>query len=254
MYSSLDNIVRGFLLNKQYTLHWYVQCLKYASDCLRELSMDDLQVVNSTVLKLNAYFAAPLPDGYIDWIRVGIENGQYVKPLTQIDGMNRTYNYGSDGNPKPWPQLREGQSDLAYFGVPYLTFFSNSYNSRGENTGALYGFRSDGSPYIFQVMRERNEIQFDSTISFNKFVMDFISDGRTSSAATRVDPYAEKTIEDWMDWQLDENNRSVPAGEKERKFDKYVGSRTILRARKNDMGPAEILNSMRKNYTGTIKT
>lgn len=253
-YSKLDFIVRGFLFNKGYTMHRYAQCLKYASDCLRELAMDDLKIINNAVLSLNSYSAVAIPSDCIDWIGVGVQNGQYVKPLTKVDGFNRNYNYDASGNPKAYPQLSEGVSDLAYFGVPYLTFYVNSYNSRGENIGGLYGFRTDGAPFIYQPIKERNEIQFDPALGYSRVVLTYISDGRSNSAASMVDTYAEKTIEDYMDWQLHEHNRSVSAGEKQRKFDMYVGTRTVLRARENDLTTEDIMALFRNNYNASPTT
>jgi len=253
-YSKLGSIVKGFLINKGYTLHWYVQCLKYASDCLAILSADDLQIINSIVLTPTPYNALKIPDDCIDWIRLGIENGQYVKPLVQTNGFNRTLNYDGNGNPQPWPQLEEGINTVAYFGIPYLTYYVNSYNSRGENIGGLYGFRTDGSPYIFQVIEERNEIQLDSALAYSKYVLDYLSDGRSSTAASRIPVYAEPVLRAYMDWQLDENNRSVPSGEKNRKFNFYASSRVILRGEKNDMTKADIMAVFRNNYNATIKT
>jgi len=253
-FSKLDNIVRGILLNKQYTLHWYLQVLKYCTDCLRELNADDLQIINSVVLTLNSYKAATIPADMMDWVRVGVENGPYVKPLTQIEGYNRTLNYDVNGNPQPWPQVQAGLSDLAYFGVPYLTYYVNSYNSRGENVGGLYGFRSDGTPFTFQMMKERNEIQFDTALGFDKIVLDYISDGRSATAASMIPAYAEKTIEDYCDWQLDEHNRSVSDTSKERKYLKYVGSRTGLRSRMESLTTDDIMQIFRGNYTATVRT
>src|SRR5579859_106848 len=253
-YSKLDFIVRGFLFNKGYTMHRYAQCLKYASDCLRELAMDDLKIINNAVLPLNNYSAVKIPADSMDIIGVGVENGQYVKPLTKVEGFNRNYNYDQNGNQKPFPQVSEGVSDLAYFGVPYLTFYVNSYNSRGENIGGLYGFRTDGSPFIYEVMKERNEIQFDPGLGYTRVVLTYISDGRSNSAASMIDTYAEKTIEDYMDWQLHEHNRSVSDTTRQRKMDLYVGSRTILRGRESDLTTEDIMALFRNNYNAAPKT
>lgn len=251
-YSKLDTIVRGVLLNKGYSLHWYMQALKYASDCLRELSMDDLKIINSIVLTLNSYYAAPIPDGCIDWIRFGMENGPYIKPFAEIDTLNRTYNYGPGGNPQPWPSASNGQAND--FGFPFVTYFVNSFNTHGENTGGMYGYRSDGVPFTYQIMKERNEIQFDRAVADKKIVLDFISDGRSSSAASMVDTYAENTIENYLYWQFEEHKRTTSDSTKERLYQKYVGARTVLRGRENPMGVQEILASFRNNYHASIKT
>lgn len=253
-YSSLDTIVKGVLMNKGYTLHWYLQCLKYASDCLRELAMDDLKIINSASITLTPYSAAPIPVDCIDWIRIGIKNGEYVKPLTQVDGYNRMYNYGTNGLPKPWPDIVENLSDLAYFGVPFLTYYVNQYNSRGENIGGLFGYRTDGSPFTFMVVKERNEIQLDPQLHAKTIVLDYISDGRSASAVSMVDTYAEACIEAWCYYQFSEHNRSVSDSTKERLYQKYVGQRVVLRGRQNDLTADDILGIFRNNYNASPKT
>lgn len=254
-YSTLDQITRSVLMNKGYSLHYYVQFLKYSSDCLREMAMDDLKIINTVVLNINSYKAAKIPPDCIDVVAVGMENGQYLRPLTQVDGLLRNYNYDSHGNPQVWPPNPDGVNNtLAIFGVPFLTYYMLNYNSRGENLGGMYGYRTDGSPFIFEVMKERNEIQFDSAFSCSSVVLTYISDGRSATAASQVDTYSEKTIEDYIDWQHAEHNRTIPGGEKERKFNKYVGSRTVYRGRANIMGKDEILNTFRNSYHASIKS
>jgi hypothetical protein len=253
-YSTLDQITRSILMNKGYSLHWYVQFLKYGSDCLRELAMDDLKIINTAVLTINSYGAAKIPSDCIDAFAVGMENGEYFKPMVQTSGLLRNYNFSPQGNPIPWPTVPESAlSSLAIFGVPFLTYYMLHYNSRGENLGGLYGFKTDGAPFIYQVMKERNEIQFDSNFGNTTAVLMYISDGRNATAATQVDTYAEKTIEDYVDWQHLEHNRNISGGEKERKKMQYVGSRTVLRGRENNMGGSDIKDIFRNAYTATIK-
>src|SRR5262245_61632986 len=159
--SNLDTIVRGELLNHGFSLHFYLQVLKYASDCLREMAMDDLKVVNSAELTLTSYKAVTLPCDYLDFVAMGPKNGQYIKLMAATDGFNRMYNYNSSGDPQPWPSAGDSAQVLADFGIPQLAFYINSYNNRGENIGGLYGYRSEGSPYIYKILEERNEIQLD---------------------------------------------------------------------------------------------
>lgn len=254
-YSTADQIVKSILMNKKYSIHWYVEVMKYLSDCLRELAMDDLKIVNSTWLTLTPYRAAAIPPDFLDFIRIGVPNGEFVRPMTQNEGYNRLLNYDPNGNPQPWPQIPDGGQNLTVFGVPYLSYYVNMYNARGENVGGLYGYRTDGSPFTFEIVPERNEIQFDSQFSgCERIVMDYLSDGRTVSAASKVITYAEKTIEDYVDLQLDENNRSTPESVKMRKERKYVGSRTLLRGRLNDLTVDDYLSIYRNTYNAAPKT
>jgi hypothetical protein len=256
-WSTLDSIVCSQLLNRGYTMHRYLQFLKYGADCLRELSMDDLKIINTVTLTLNSYNAVAIPPDCLDWIRIGMQNGQYVKPLMQTDGFNQQYNYQPNGLPAPWPAIAEGLSDLAYFGVPFLSYYVNQYNSRGENIGGLYGYRTDGSPFIFQVFPNRGsggEIQFDSSLGITNCVVDYISDGRSVSGISMINTYAENCIERYIDWQMLENRRDISDNSKERLFNKYVGSRVVLRGRMNELTADDILSIWRNTYSATVKT
>ena len=44
---SLNAIVRNVLLRRGYPLHYYMQFLVNAKDCLREMSLDSLDVINT---------------------------------------------------------------------------------------------------------------------------------------------------------------------------------------------------------------
>ncbi len=237
-------------MNRRLTLHWYVPVLKLVSDCLRELAMDDLKICNSKLLVLNSYNAAPIPDDYMDYIRIGTRNGQYVKPMTQNDGYNRMYNYDQGGNPIPFPTTQSGDLELAVFGIPFLSYYVNSYNARGENVGGLYGYRTDGSPFTFDIIQERNEIQFDANLGFEHAVMDYISDGRSSTAATKIITYAEATIEEYVYDALDRHSRP---GAPQQMSPRYVGARTVLRGRLNDLTTDDYINIYRNTYNASPK-
>jgi hypothetical protein len=96
-YSSLDTIVKGYLLQKRYPMHFYIDFLIYAARCFEELHMDTIGNIRTVRLPVNDYFAVRLPDDYIDWTKVGIESGQFIKPLIQREGMNRRNNYTTQG-------------------------------------------------------------------------------------------------------------------------------------------------------------
>lgn len=254
IYSSLDAIVKGFLMNRQYPIHYYPQALKYSSDCVREISFDDLKLINSKQLTVNTDGSVTLPSDYQDWVRAGIINGQYIKPLNQSKGFNRMTNYDANGHPISWPVSNTVSSDAVVFGVPFLSWYTNSYNARGENTGGLYGYVSDGSPMTFEIFPEKNQLQLNQSLGATSIVLDYIGDGRSIDNASHINSYAESTIESFIDWKFAEANRNVGGGEKDRLFRRYVREREILRARMNDMDVNGIINIFRKNYQASAKS
>lgn len=96
-YSSLDKIVKGYLLQKGYPIHFYIDFLVYAQRAFEELHFDTIGNVQTKKITINSYNAATLPDDYLDWIKVGVANGQFVRPLVNRPGMNRINNFDSTG-------------------------------------------------------------------------------------------------------------------------------------------------------------
>jgi len=253
-FSSLDAIVKGVLSARSYPIHYYRRALKFSSDCVREISFDDLKIVHSKQITTTASGAVNVPCDFVDWIRVGIINGQYLKPLNQSKGFNRMDNYDSGGHPIDWPVTNNTSSDAVVFGVPFLSWYTNSYNARGENTGGLYGYVSDGSPMTFEYFAEKGQIQLNQALGATSIVLDYIGDGRSLDNASKINPYAEAVIESYIDWKFAANNRNVSGGEKEDLYRKYVRQREILRARMNDMDTNGVMNIFRKNYQASVKS
>jgi len=96
-YSSLNKIVKGYLLQRGYPIHFYIDFLVYAQRAFEELSFDTIGNVQTKKLPINSYNAATLPDDYMDWIKVGVANGQFVRPLINRPGISRMNNFDSTG-------------------------------------------------------------------------------------------------------------------------------------------------------------
>ena len=103
--TNLDYIVKNYLLKKGYPLHWYMQCLVYSTDALRELTFDDLRVINTKILPVNQVTnTAPLPSDYQDYVTLGAMVGQRLKPLVPTTTLNplTSLNTGSNFEQQQW--------------------------------------------------------------------------------------------------------------------------------------------------------
>jgi len=74
-------------------MHFYVDFLVYAQRCFEEISFDTIGNIRSVRIPINEFSCAPLPDDYMDWCKIGVQIGQFVKPLINRPGMNRLRNY-----------------------------------------------------------------------------------------------------------------------------------------------------------------
>ena len=103
--ASLDFIVKNYLLKRGYPLHWYMQFMVYAADCLREITFDDLRVINTKILPVDQTInAADLPEDYQDYVTVGVMIGQRIRPLVPTSTLNPLVNLDVDQNytPQEW--------------------------------------------------------------------------------------------------------------------------------------------------------
>jgi hypothetical protein len=230
---TIDRIVTSVLLQKGYSIHWYLQILKYATDCLRELQFDTIGVVRTDVLPVNEYKAIVLPKGYVDFVKVGIPNGQFVLPLGQREGLTRINNYDTHGN----KILHEMLTSSAV---------ENAYDINGRAIGKWFGYNTKSQVDSFKVLEERNEIQLDERLEIDAVLLEWISDGSESDNASKVDPYAQKCIERYVDWQLSAQNRSVGLNEAREKERLYKEAYVELRGRRNGLTIEDIKASIHK--------
>ena len=261
--ASLDYIVKNFLLKKGYPLHWYMQFMVYASDCLRDITFDDLRVINTKILPVNqAINTAELPEDYQDYVNVSVMVGQRIRPLVPTLTLNplTSLDTNSNFNPQDWtdnltpPDSNNGQAQLYYGALPYAQWFTVHYNDFGENIGRFFGLGAGYQEDTFQVFKERNQIQIDQKLYVENVVLQYISDGQSADAATLVDPYAIKTIQAYIDSQLKAHNRNYNMGEKQLAQNEYIRERMILRARKADWSVEKIKRIVQKNTMAAPKS
>lgn len=244
-YITLDSIVRSYLLKKRYPIHFYVEGLVQAAECLSELQWDCLAVIRTVKLTIGDYGAATLPCDYKDWCKIGMPNGAYTKPMVQSSGITRLNNFDSiTGDKVLWPDAEVN----AGYGFSNFVWF----NDKLETTGRFYGGFTSKTD-VFKVLPERNEIQVDNHFCGNDIILEYISDGSEADSATQIDPYAKMAIEAFIEWQHVETHRSYGQGDKiwaRKKYDYEVG---ILRGRLNPLTISDIKNAVRMNTHGSIK-
>lgn len=242
-YTSLDSIVRSVLQQRQLPIHYYLQYLKYAADCFRELHYSSLRVVHARMLPVDPKtMAFDLPCDYVDYVKVGIPVGQFITPLHYQQGINRLASTNSQGQAQLFPPI---VGDVVSVALPGINF-----NEYGENLGRWFGYSDGLLGDTFKEIRERNIIQLNQSITgLTEAYLEYISDGTYANAATKVDPLAKKTIESYMKWQESPSCDDIFS----REGKKYAADLRELRARKNPMTIEDIKRSFRKGQRASIK-
>jgi len=233
---TLDSIVMNFIMKRGYTIHRWMPFMVYATECLRTLSEDDLKVINTMLLPVGDYNEVELPDDYLDYVLVGVRAGQNVKPLVETSKLNPLINRSSDFSPIPYANSEDNAGNQIYYGTLYPFYWNTvAWNSYGEPTGRFFGLGAGSQDDVFSVFPERNQIQLTENLSCTEIVLQYISDGMNSNAATQITPYAFETISAYIMWQMMEHTRTYSTAEAERARQLYIGERQILRARKSDL-------------------
>lgn len=258
---SLNSIVRNVLLRRGYPLHYYLQFLVNAKDCLREMTLDSLAVINTELLDVvvdGGYNVVNLPCGYVDWIKVGIRVGQYVKPLLERDSINRLHNYDDAGDVIAYSDVTDIATTEANVSLTSATEFMQdtvTWDSYGEYIGRQFGFSGAGSESdTFKVIPERNQIQINENLGVDKIVLEYVSDGMCSDAASQIDVYAVATIEAYIIWQMKEQNRNYSLSERQVAKDEYIRQYQIFLARKNPLTIEKLRRIILRNYRGSART
>jgi len=249
-YTSLHKVITGYLLQKRYPIHFYVEFLIYANRCLQELHFDTLGNVRVKKLPINEYGAVALPCDFMDWCKISVPIGEYTKPLANRPGLSRLNAFDSNGDKVAYSSV---DTEVGTFNA----LFSNGWNTvrwndKLESTGRGYGSRGDQTN-TFKVLLERNEIQVNSDIKATEIILEYISDGQESDNATRITPYAIATIEAYINWKYKENARSYSETERSRAQREFDHQYRILRARKNSLTIADIKAIINRNSHGGLK-
>src|SRR4030081_1630533 len=101
IFTNLDICVNRFLLGRRYPKHYYVEALVHMSACLRELTFDTLQIINSAVIQPNNAGQAYLPADFNDEVGLYIATGQKISQVPHRDNLNPLVNYNTVGQPIP---------------------------------------------------------------------------------------------------------------------------------------------------------
>jgi hypothetical protein len=247
--TTLDSIVRRFLLEKGLSIHFYAEALFHASTCLRELTFDTLQITNTKRLPINDYYAVDLPEDFVDDVMVGVPAGQFIQPIPKQNTLTPLRLTDADGNYTNYNNLET--NGVEYYGgnfIPALGWYWN-INDLGESIGRYFGAGGGASPNTYKIVKERRQIQLPESFIGKSIIFIYISDGQTVDAATQIDTQAFYTIQSWNEWKRTPNANNLRSPEAQY----YLNEKRKLKARVSDYTVGDIKDIIRKNYHAGTK-
>lgn len=255
--TTLDAIVRDCIMRRGYTLHWYIGFMVAAKNCLRELSMDSLRVINTKFLPVDENTnEVEIPGDYLDYARVGVQAGQYIKPLVETDKLNSIQNRTSDFAPIEYNNINTEQDDAELlYGYAFPAYWNTvTWNSFGESIGRLFGYGAGSQEDTFKVIPERNVIKINEQLSVPRIILEYISDGTDANAATQITPYAYETIAAYILWQHKLNNRTYTMADRQEAEQEFIRQHKKLRARKSPLTLEVLRRIVQKAAYGAPKS
>lgn len=250
--TSLDSIVKSILMKRGYPMQYYIDFMVYAASGLRELSMDEnIQTLRRMVMPVDqTTFTAPLPDDYLDYVKVFARSNQYMRPLVEDNSLSLVPNYDSSFAVQPYDEGIASDSSTNQEGL-YNANLSGywwmvNWDVYGENTGRQFGGVSTYTD-TFKINKAANEIKLNENLVITEVVIEYIGNGMDADSATHIDQYAQATIEAYAIWQYYLHSRSYSAGESELMYQKYIQERLILRARLSDLSLEVLKRMIQKN-------
>jgi len=250
IFSTIDTIIRRSLLENSISIHWYAEYLFHATSCVRQLTTDTLQVINTINLPISADGSVDLPGDFVDDISLSIPSGGILIPMPKQNYINPLRIHDTTSGAFVAPNENQTTSDVnTVYGFPYSWSYYRNVDDYGGATGRRFG-GTGGTKRGYSVIKSQRRIQLTDSFDGGSVVLQYISDGQSIDNATQVDTLAYDTIQRYIDWA------SSPSKGKDRSLEgmAYYNQKRLLKARLNPLTVTDIKNILRNAYTATIKT
>lgn len=246
---TIDKIIRKHLAKKGIPLHYYVDYLLLAQDCLRDMHFDTLQSLEVTTLPVDADTdLVNLPADCVEPILVGIEVGDKIRPLSEDYRVNDRQNSTNDLDFPEGSDYR-GQDEISHSN--YGVYLDSFYTTNREFRGRAFGFvpTYDQS---YRILRDSGQLRINNKNNdVTDIYLSYLSSFKQVSSQSVVHPYAENAMYVYMDWKAADNtNNASLAMYKKREF---TNEHRKLRARMAKWSPQKIIRSARRYYQASIK-
>lgn len=196
----------------------YLKFMNYAIRGFRRLNIANMIPTNIKTAKLeidSATKTAPLPQDYVRYLKIGLSCGGYLINLDQSDELKLQLTDQLDPcdckNELDQCQtvLTSNQGgDPNWSGFPFYSsvWYYNSYWRNNQFTAGMYGVGAGHFRNSYRIDLAKCEIQFDSYISADYVVMEYISNGIDCGDAYIPEDIVPAIIE-YIYWRIAKNSK-----------------------------------------------
>lgn len=249
----ITNIVDAWLAEMDLAPSWHPKFLSRCLKALRSISIDRWQEPVSILIEVDSKHTATLPVNYVNWSKVGIKIGQYLKVLAVNPEMHQLIRQEGDDVVAGLPlyQMPNGIDIHSYPGYQFFNY----------NGSSLFGFGSGSLPSKghFNIVKRGDstrEITFDYDVNVGtKIVLEYISDGLSPDGNSVVDPMLVEYLDAAMDYFYE---KRVNPGKTEAAIDRterdmwFAEQRVAARKSNLDMKTMQTISRRNTNFLPKI--
>lgn len=226
-------------------MHWYLQGLQYAVECIGQLRTRTLKVIKTELLTVGADGRIDMPCNMESVVRIGYAVGDKIKPLVRGKGsFNRMPNSEATGGTGPY-------ADATNYGF-ISSWYGSLFNDLGEFAGGIYGYGAGPESDIFEEFPEHRQIQVSVGFAGRKVFVDFVPSMDACDSLTWVPTKAIVCIGQYMTWKLKENGRHYNKGEAKDEERMYYREEEFLRVTK--LTADDFMRIRGRNYHSSNKS
>lgn len=267
-YASLADIMNNFMLmyvgnDKQINNVRRYEVLFHAKQAIKQLSYDAMRNTKTVELYVDDSLKFILPHDYVDYIRISINAGGVLMPLTESRTANSAQGYLQDNNNDVMfdsdGEVLVGQSKLDMQRLTQQLYTGPGiYNGRlgwnvgddwffGYQIGARYGMNPAEANVNPSFRINNGVIDFSSGISGQHVVLEYVSDGMANGneADIVVNKFAEEFVYRYIKWALLNQKSNVNAYERQLAKKEKEAELRNSKIRLKGIHPSRLLMSLR---------
>ena len=197
---------------RDYSMRNYSFLEQIVIEGFTELNMFHLDNIEVVYLRMSSAKTVSVPCDFIDWLKIGIPINGRLRVITKDDSLllPRTFADGKEVGNKD--AVSVSSSDYLYFPIHYKD---------GSLVAGLYGLPGGIDSTYYRYDKEKRQFIFGGSIPRTEIVLEYLSTGVKLGGNTIIPREAVPALRAYALWQLIENDRKVPMGEKERKKQQY---------------------------------
>lgn len=250
---SLEEIVDKSLADLGEGAHKKELFLMWGLDYYRKYRMDLSREVRTVSLQMTPWKSVVLPDDCVDWIMIGIRNGESISTFTKTALAPRDCACDDDAPTAPAYNPEPGSEGVVYY---------NCYGEFGDDAGRMYGLmhKDNGLGYFDPNPNQGvNEIQLSAKVAAGtQIYLMYLSSLFDPDRGAVVHPYCEDMIRKGIHY-LNLKNKRRAGNRNISMADIYMAKSELdeeiclVAERRWDLSPEDIIAASREGFTQSPK-